>query len=105
MRVIYKAPGEVPRTMVVPNDLHTLQELVGGYIETFTIFQDVTIVCNEEGRLRGMDYNCELFGIDFVGPVLIVGVKGDEFCDLDEDYIEALMSICEEPQERGREED
>lgn len=34
MKIILKAPqDEIGRTMVIPNDLHAMQELVGGYIE------------------------------------------------------------------------
>lgn len=28
-----------------------------------------------------MPHNCIYEGVDFVGPILIVGVNGDEFCD------------------------
>ena len=29
-----------------------------------------------------MPYNCRFLGVDFVGTVLIVGTKGEEFCDV-----------------------
>lgn len=28
-----------------------------------------------------MPYNCRFFGVDFVGPILVVGRNKDEFCD------------------------
>lgn len=31
-----------------------------------------------------MPYNCRFFGVDFVGPILVVGRSKDEFCDVPE---------------------
>lgn len=82
MRVIYKAPGQPPEERSTPNTLEALQKAVGGYIETVTVAADVCVVCNEEGRLRGLEPNVTFLGVMFVGPILIVGVKGDEFVSL-----------------------
>lgn len=81
MRVIYKAPGCAPEPRDIPNTLEDLQATVGGYIETVTIASDAVIICNEEGRLHGLPHNCRVFGVDFVGPILIAGVDEDEFTD------------------------
>lgn len=83
MRVIYKAPGAPPEPRDIPNTLEELQATVGGYIETISLATDAAIICNEEGRLLGLPYNCRFLGADFVGPILVVGVAGDEFADLD----------------------
>ena len=85
MRVIQKAPGQMPEFREIPNTLQALQEAVGGYIETFTFATDACVVCNEEGRLLDLPYNCDLLGVSFCGPILIVGVNGDEFCDIPSD--------------------
>ena len=82
MRAIYKKPGEKPQVIDIDNSLKALQEAVGCYIETITFATDACIVCNEEGRLKKMPYNCKLLGVELVGPVLVVGVDGDEFTDL-----------------------
>ena len=66
------------------NTLKALQREVSGYIETVTIASDSVIICNEEGRILGLPDNCRVCGVDFVGTVLIVGTKGDEFCDVPE---------------------
>ena len=82
MRALYKAPTDDKfHQLNIPNDLHTIQELVGGYIETVTLATDACIICNEEGRLLGLTHNCKFCGTDFVGPILLVGVDGDEFTD------------------------
>ena len=91
MKVIYKAPGKAPEVIDIQNTLEALQEKVGGYIETVTIATDAAIICNEEGRLIGLPHNCVLLGVDFVGPILIVGVKGPEFTDLPDGAAELFL--------------
>ena len=91
MKVIYKAPERDPEIRDIPNTLEELKAAVGGYIETVTVASDARIICNEEGRLQGLPYNCHICGVSFVGPVLIVGTSGEEFTDLDPDAMGLLM--------------
>lgn len=91
MKVIYKAPERDPEIRDIPNTLEELQAAVGGYIETVTVASDACIICNEEGRLQGLPYNCHICGASFVGPVIIVGTSGEEFTDLDPDAMGLLM--------------
>lgn len=81
INVWVKKPGKDPENRWISNTLGSLQALVQGYIETVTIAGDVVVICNEEGRIRNMPYNCELCGIDFVGPIVIAGFQEDEFAD------------------------
>lgn len=81
MKAIRKKPGAQPEIIEVDDTLAALQQEVGGYIETVSI-ADVVIICNEEGRLCGLPYNCRFGGVDFVGTILVVGTKGEEFCDV-----------------------
>lgn len=91
MRVIYKAPGSKPEIRDIPNTLEELQASVGGYIESYTFATDATVICNEEGCLRGLPYNCRFLGVDFVGPILVVDIDGEEFTDLDPEAMGLLM--------------
>lgn len=84
--VAVKRPGEIPRHVNVSNRLEALQKNVEGYIECVTIAEDAVIICNEEGRINGMPYNCSICGYDFYGPIIICGVVGDEFGDLPVDW-------------------
>ena len=82
MRILIKNPSDEGfHQIVVPNDLHVLQQLVDGYIETGTFASDAGVICNEEGRLKDLEHNCKYCGVDFVGTILIVGIDGDEFTD------------------------
>ena len=91
IHVLYKAPGMLPEPREIPNTLEELQASVGGYIETLTIASDVTIICNEEGRLQGLPYNCTFLGVDFVGPILFVGIDGEEFASLSPEAMGILL--------------
>lgn len=82
MKVLRKRPGEAVEEIEIENTLKALQEEVGGYIETVTLAADCTVICDEEGRLKNKPHNCEICGVKFVGAILVVGVDGEEFCDV-----------------------
>ncbi len=58
MKAIRKKPGCASEIIEVDNTLAALQTEVGGYIETVPIASDAVIICNEEGRILGLPYNC-----------------------------------------------
>lgn len=81
--VVVKEPGMPPRVEpMFENTLEAFQKAVGGYIETVTLATDLVIICNEEGRLQDLPFNCELCGIGFVGTIIAAGVKGEDFASL-----------------------
>ena len=87
--VLLIEPEKVPREITVPNSLESLQNAVGGYIEVVYPFDDnACIICNEEGKLNGMQLNRalrtedgELYDI-LAGPVIIAGLTEDDFGSL-----------------------
>lgn len=89
IRVLSKRPGQPPRSVWMANSLENFQRAVGGYIETITLAEDLVVICNEEGRLMGLPYNCAICGVSFVGDIILAGVKGEEFADLPVDYKQA----------------
>ena len=83
MIVIIKEPGKDPILTDINNNLKALQDAVGGYIETFTIGDGMTVICNEEGRILGLPYNCTFKNWqDFYGTIVIAGSGGEEFIDV-----------------------
>lgn len=91
IKAIYGVPGKTPILIEVENTLEALQRVVGGYIEAVTVEEGVCVLCDEDGRYKGLQPTMVCKGIDFVGPVLFVGTKGDEFCDIPNDYVEFLQ--------------
>lgn len=82
MLIIRKDPGAPAYIDTVENSLKAMQEIVGGHIETVTIALDVVLICNEDGRLLNLPYNCTVLGVDFYGPIFAAGYSGEEFCSL-----------------------
>lgn len=87
-------PGELPEFIKIRNDLKELQNQVKGYIETVTLAADLVMICNEEGIRMGMPYNCTINGIDFVGPIIIAGIKGEEFASFPEERGKKVVEEC-----------
>lgn len=82
MKVIIKEPGEpIGHFAEIDNTLEAMQEIVGGYIETITL-PGCVIVCNEEGKLRGLPENLKLPNDTVVGTVIICGKDDDEYTDV-----------------------
>lgn len=93
---IIKKPGE--RATVEPlfdNTLEASQKAVGGFIEVVRLCQDVAIICNEEGRLMDLTHNVNVCGYDFVGTIVAVGVKGDQFCSLKASAVPMLLKLLD----------
>ena len=92
INVIIKKPNETfGHTATINNTLERFQMIVKGYIECvplgFVLGKgNVVIICNEEGRLMGMEHSCTVCGIDFCGPIIAVGVDGEEFADVPIDF-------------------
>ena len=88
INIVSKHPGGDFCQVRIENSLEALQDFVGGYIESVSINPYAAIICNEEGRLKGLkhciSFRRDLFRaeLSFYGPILIVGVDGDEFDDL-----------------------
>ena len=94
--VIIKRPGEPPELhLLFDNALAEFQRAVGGYIETVSFASDAAIICNGEGRLMGLPYNCSLFGISFVGTIALAGVRGEHFASLPQKAIPLLLKMLD----------
>lgn len=92
--VIMKQPGK--GACVEPlfdNTLKAFQTAVGGYIETVTIAEDVCLIVNEEGILRGLPYNTTVGGQPLLGTVIVVGVRGEDFVSLKSSRIPRLLQL------------
>lgn len=98
IKVVIKKVGENPVISTIKNELSVFQEIVGGYIETFFITEDIVLVLNEEGKLQGLDLNFEIplingYKEQIVGNVVIVSHKDCEFTSLNDTQIEFLKSV------------
>lgn len=62
LSVLLVEPNKPPRMVEIDNSLEAMQALVGGNIEPYYPFaDDVTIVCNEEGKINRMPLNRAIY--------------------------------------------
>ena len=79
IKVLMVVPGEHPKEIVLKNDLDALQKAVSigcdyqGLIEVLGLDNGVCIICNEEGKLLGLEGNRRLGGDIISGVFYIVG--------------------------------
>ncbi len=58
IKVLLVEPEKYPKEIVIDDTLEAMQEVVDGDIEEYMPFDDdVAIICNEEGKMRGLPLN------------------------------------------------
>lgn len=106
IKVIVCEPGKQARVEDIDESLKSMQKIVGGYIEAFYPFMDnVCIVCNDEGKISGMEPNRAVFTesgelVDVVfGTFFICGLDNDneDFGSLSDKQIEKYLEIFKNP--------
>ena len=100
-RVVYVEPGKPACEKEIGSDLKSLQEAVGGgLIELVYPHRDNTlIVCNDEGKLIGMEGNRRLdTGSIIAGPFFVIGDAGENFRPLTDEEVETYLQKYAEPE-------
>lgn len=84
-----------PEVIEIDGSLESLQKEVGGMIQATYPWDDkVALICNDEGKLMGLEFNRPLYNADaqmydyVVGTFLIVGLTEDDFGSLSDEMIE-----------------
>ncbi|MEZ3469435.1 MAG: DUF3846 domain-containing protein [Schaedlerella sp.] len=103
--VLSVKPLREPCVITIPNKLRTLQDQVGGMIETVYPFEDpVAILLNDEGKLNGSipnrglyDKSGNLYDV-IAGTFLIVGLSEEDFCSLSEELSAKYMEKYKIPE-------
>lgn len=100
-----KTTGEVTELDLEPDTLATLQAGVGGYIEAIDLANDLTMWCNEEGKLHGLPHNPfaqfmwdKAYGIHtdyIVGDIVLTGGSDEdgETLGLSEEQVKIVKQI------------
>lgn len=61
--------GEPLSFVEIEPDLDAMQKIVGGLIEMVSIAEGLDMVCNEEGKLNGLEINFRFGNMPIVGDV------------------------------------
>lgn len=102
MRILAIDKYEEPVVKEIDNSLKDMQKYVMGYIETVTLSETATLVCNEDGKLAGFTPNRILkigSSQDVIrGDFFICGWSGDEFCDISDGDVEKYTKMFSKPE-------
>lgn len=100
LRILKVEPGEVPFEKEIENELHTIQDEVGGgSFQIVYLDHDILLCCNEEGKLNGMPPNRWLGEDDIIcGPFFLVGDDGEgDFVSLTDEQVAECQKLFGEP--------
>ena len=100
------APGHKPERVTIPHTLEAMQEVVGGLIQAIYPYEDaVALVCNEEGKILGLDLNRAVRDPDtnevldiISGTFFLCGLSQDDFCSLSEQQITHYSKLFMSPE-------
>ncbi len=79
--IIKKPTDKIGSVKEIEDTVKGIQMAVGGYFETITLKEGLCLLCDEEGKIKGLKPNVILKGDVIVGPIVLVGVNGSEFTD------------------------
>ena len=105
MTVLAVLPGKAPERIELDGSLESMQQFVGGTIQAVYPFSDpVAIVCNDEGKLMGLEHNRALrdeagnvYDI-LCGPFFICGQGEEDFASLSEELIQKDTRLLQHPE-------
>ena len=111
IKVLKVEPGEVPSVTTLENNLDALQKAVSigcdqqGLIEIIPIADNVVILCNEEGKLIGLEGNRRLGNDILVGVFYALGTDDEgNLCSLTEEQIVFYNNVFFFPETFSKEE-
>ena len=115
LRVLLLKPGELAEIAEIEDNLESMQRLVEGNIEEYMPFEDASdprtgdcaIVCNEEGKMLGMELNRGIFDRNgrlqdiIAGPFFIcyAPVESEKFLSMPPDLEEKMRKKFELPEQ------
>jgi hypothetical protein len=91
IKILVKKPGKELEVREVEDKLKSYQEIVGGYIETIPVAENIILICNEEGILLDLPRNI-VNSHPFCGTVFFVRTEYENFVSLTDIDIKLLTS-------------
>lgn len=104
MKVLVINPGENPKIREIGEKLEDMQKVVGGFIEEIMPWDDdVAIICNEEGKVKGLPLNRIIKDengktIDIIAGTFFLcyaPIESESFMSMPENLIEKYNEIFE----------
>lgn len=106
LKIVYVEPHRPPFEAEVGDDIRSLQRAVGGLIELVGNGDGTMLVCNDEGKLMGMEGNRRIRDGSTIiaGPFFIVGDDGENFRSLTESEVAEYMDRFAQPEDISQDE-
>ena len=99
IKVVMVEPNKHPIVTTIKTKLENLQEAVGGLIEIIDIEANICILCNEEGKLIGLEGNRKLGDDILVGTFYVCGSNDEgDLVSLTDSQIGKYIKFFWEPQ-------
>ena len=96
--VLKVEPGKAPEQITIPNTLKAMQELVGSHIEVVD-YQGACLVCNEEGKLMGLEPNRRVGQDVITGTFFLANSDLDgNFCSLSQEDLAHFQQQFAQPE-------
>lgn len=104
MRIVYVEPHRPAFEAEIPHEYEAESKAVGGLIEVVGNGDETCIVCNDEGKLIGMEGNRHLDnGVSIIaGPFFVCGETLDDFRSLTDDETQKYLERFSEPEDISR---
>ena len=104
MRIVYVEPHRPAFEAEIPHEYEAESKAVGGLIEVVGNGDDTCIVCNDEGKLIGMEGNRHLDnGVSIIaGPFFVCGETLDDFRSLTDEETQKYLERFSEPEDISR---
>lgn len=105
--VLLVEPGKCPKVIEIEDTLEAMQNIVGGDIEVYEPFDDeIAIVCNEEGKVKGLPLNRAIYSdrgelVDIIAGTFFVcyaPVDSEGFLNLPKELAEKYEEYFKEPE-------
>ena len=106
LTVVMVKPHKTPYVTEITDELSALQRCVGGYIEVVGNGDGTLIICNEEGKLQGLEGNRRIHdGMSIIaGTFFVVGDDGENFRSLTESEVMRYMDRFKNPEDIDQDE-
>lgn len=106
MQIVYVEPHRAPYVSEIEYDISAEQRAVGGLIEIIGNGDGTLLVCNDEGRLLGLEGNRRIRDGNSIiaGPFFIVGDGGEDFRSLTESEVTRYMDRFKEIEDISQDE-
>lgn len=100
MEVLIIDPGKKPEVANIEDTLESLRSIVGGPIEAIYPFDDpIALICNEEGKLIGLQLNRSIEDYDIIaGTFMVTGLTEDNFGSLSPELLEKYEKHFHNPE-------